>query len=162
MNIRDAKLADLPRIVAIYNATVPSRMVTADTEPVSVESRIAWFEAHKETRPLWVAEQGGALTGWLSLSTFYARPAYDKTVEISVYVAAGARRTGLATSLIEHAIAAAPNIGIATLVGFIFAHNTPSLKLFEKLKFERWGHLPRVTVLDGIERDVVIVGRRIP
>ena len=38
MIIRDAREADLPAIVAIYNATIPERMATADTEPVSVES----------------------------------------------------------------------------------------------------------------------------
>jgi len=37
--IRTALESDLPAIVEIYNSTVPSRMVTADTEPVSVESR---------------------------------------------------------------------------------------------------------------------------
>ncbi|CAN5380241.1 hypothetical protein BH11PSE11_BH11PSE11_26510 [soil metagenome] len=36
---RLARLEDLPAIVAIYNSTVASRQVTADTEPVSVESR---------------------------------------------------------------------------------------------------------------------------
>jgi L-amino acid N-acyltransferase YncA len=42
---RDATLDDLPAIVAIYNSTVPSRQVTADLEPVSVESRLPWFQA---------------------------------------------------------------------------------------------------------------------
>jgi phosphinothricin acetyltransferase len=46
-------------------------------------------------------------------------------------------------------------------MGLIFGHNTPSLKLFERFGFVRWGLLPRVTVLDGIERDVVILGRRL-
>ena len=47
------------------------------------------------------------------------------------------------------------------LLGFIFAHNEPSLRLFEKLGFARWGCLPRVAELDGVERDLVIVGLRI-
>jgi L-amino acid N-acyltransferase YncA len=41
VNLRDADEADLPVIVEIYNSTVPTRMVTADTEPVSIESRHA-------------------------------------------------------------------------------------------------------------------------
>jgi len=36
---RTAIRSDLPQIVEIYNSTIPSRIVTADTEPVSVESR---------------------------------------------------------------------------------------------------------------------------
>ena len=44
---------------------------------------------------------------------------------------------------------------------FVFAHNGPSVTLFERYRFERWGHLPRVAVLDGIERDLLIMGRRV-
>jgi L-amino acid N-acyltransferase YncA len=46
VRIRDAVEDDLPVIVEIYNSTVPSRMVTADPEPISVESRRAWFSEH--------------------------------------------------------------------------------------------------------------------
>jgi L-amino acid N-acyltransferase YncA len=46
VEIRDAVPADLPGIVEIYNSTVPSRMVTADPEPISVESRREWFFDH--------------------------------------------------------------------------------------------------------------------
>ena len=38
--LRDATEADLPAIVEIYNATIAGRMVTADTSPVTVESRV--------------------------------------------------------------------------------------------------------------------------
>jgi L-amino acid N-acyltransferase YncA len=59
VNLRDADEADLPVIVEIYNSTVPTRMVTADTEPVSVESRRAWFREHDlESHPIWIAEVG--------------------------------------------------------------------------------------------------------
>jgi len=44
------------------------------------------------------------------------------------------------------------------MVGLIFAHNQPSLRLFEQLDFEKWGHLPRVARLDDIERDLTIMG----
>jgi hypothetical protein len=55
----------------------------------------------------------------------------------------------------------APALGVSTLLGFIFAHNTPSLRLVEKHGFTRWGCLPRVAVLDGVERDLAILGRRV-
>lgn len=162
MEIRDATLEDLPAIVAIYNSTIASRMVTADTEPVSVASRQKWFEEHRPgRRPLWVAVDGPQIAGWVSFSSFYGRPAYDGTCEISVYLAPEQRGRGLGTMLVRRCIEHAPRIGVKTLLGFIFAHNEPSLKLFSKLGFERWAHLPRVAVLDGIERDVVIVGRRV-
>jgi hypothetical protein len=74
--IRDAMAADLPAIVEIYNAAIPGRLATADTTPVSVESRRAWFAEHSpQHRPLWVADTGGAVVGWLSFQSFYGRPA---------------------------------------------------------------------------------------
>jgi L-amino acid N-acyltransferase YncA len=162
MHIRDATIEDLPAIVAIYNSTVPTRMVTADTEPVSVASRQKWFADHSPTRrPLWVAEEGGRVAGWLSFSSFYGRPAYDSTCEVSVYLAPEHRRRALGTRLLSRCIEHAPRIGVTTLLGFIFGHNELSLALFEKLGFQRWGHLPRVAVLDGVERDLIIVGRRV-
>lgn len=164
MNPRDATEADLPAIVEIYNATIPGRMVTADTEPVSVEDRRPWFRAHNpRTRPVWVMDDpaGGGVCAWLSFSSFHQRPAYHVTAEISLYVAETHRRRGLGKYLLGEAIARAPACGVRTLVGLIFGHNEPSLRLFEKSGFARWAHLPRVAVLDGVERDLVIVGRRV-
>jgi phosphinothricin acetyltransferase len=162
IQVRDAVLEDLPAIVAIYNSTIPSRMVTADTEPVSVESRLAWFEQHTPARhPLWVATQESQVLGWLSYSPFYGRPAYRRTLELSVYIATDHRGQGLGNLLVERSIRHAPSIGSNTLLGFIFGHNVPSLRLFEKHSFRQWGYLPGVAVLDGAERDLVILGRRV-
>lgn len=162
MQIRDATIADLPAIVAIYNSTVPTRLATADIEPVTVASRERWFAEHSPARrPLWIAEDNGRVAGWLSYSSFYGRPAYNSTCEVSIYLSPEHRGRGLGTQMLQQCIAHAPQIGITTLLGFIFGHNEPSLKLFEKFGFERWGHLPRVAVLDGVERDLIIVGRRV-
>lgn len=163
MTIRDATEADLPAIVAIYNGAIPGRMATADTEPVSVESRRPWFREHTSARrPLWVMEaDDSALAGWFSFQSFYGRPAYHATAEVSVYVATAQQRRGVARQLLSEGIRRAPTLGLSTLVGYIFAHNAPSLRLFESAGFERWGHLPRVAELDGVERDLVILGRRL-
>ena len=81
------------------------------------------------------------------------------TAEVSVYVREEFRRCGVARSLIDEAITRAPSLEITALVGHVFAHNEPSLRFFAKAGFERWGLLPRVAKLDGVERDLVIVGR---
>lgn len=159
---RIARREDLPEIVAIYNSTVASRMVTADTEPVPVASRIHWFEVHlPSSRPLWVVERETGIAAWLSFSSFYGRPAYRRTAEISVYVHEAFRQQGLGRYLLTQALREAPALEVDTLLGFIFGHNVPSLALFESFDFSRWGNLPRVAVLDGMEHDLVIVGRRV-
>lgn len=163
VKIRDAVEADLPVIVEIYNSTVPSRIVAADTEPVSVESRLAWFEEHDpKRRPLWVAEEDGEVVGWLSLGDFYdGRPAYHATAEVGVYVREGRRGQGIGRRLLAEAIRCAPGLGVSTLTAGAFAHNEPSLALFAAFGFERWARFPRVARLDGIERDLVVLGLRL-
>lgn len=168
---RLARRDDLPVIVDIYNSTVASREVTADTEPVSVASREAWFNEHTpERRPLWTLHEvddsadtssDPAVIGWMSYSNFYGRPAYSGTAELSIYIAEEWRGKGLGKYCLEQAIAFAPEIKVHTLLGFIFGHNAPSLALFRNFGFETWANFPRVANLDGIERDLIILGRRV-
>lgn len=159
---RLATLADLPRIVDIYNSTIPSRQVTADLEPVSVESRIQWFYEHQpESRPLWVVESNAQVLAWLSFSSFYGRPAYCHTAELSLYVDESVRRSGVGTYLLKAAIAHAPHLNLNRLLALVFGHNEPSLKLFSKLGFQPWGLLPGVALLNNMERDLVILGTQI-
>ncbi|MEI6444144.1 MAG: N-acetyltransferase family protein [Nostocales cyanobacterium ELA583] len=162
MIIRHAIESDLPAIVAIYNAAVPSRMATADLEPVSVESRMAWFNRRVPSKfPLWVMETDGVIAGWLSFQSFYGRPAYYSTAEISIYIAPNFQGRGLGKQLLEKAIQESPNLGLKTLVSFIFAHNQPSLKLFAWFGFQAWGNLPKIADLDDVERDLMILGLRL-
>lgn len=163
LQFRNAEPADLPAIVAIYNSTIPSRLVTADTEPVTVESREKWFYDHSvDRRPLWVVESdSGSMVGWVSFQSFYGRPAYDATVEISIYLHEMFRGRGLGKQVLEHCISQAAKLGIKTLLGFIFAHNQPSIRLFQQLGFEEWAHLPDIAVLDGAQRSLKIFGRKI-
>jgi phosphinothricin acetyltransferase len=161
--IRDAVEADLPEIIKIYNATVPTRMVTAELEPTTVEARLPWFREHSPKQyPFWVAESDGRVTGWLDFKKFLPRRAYRGTAEISIYVDEQFRRRGVGQRLLEKAIARAPSLGISALVGLIFGHNEPSLKLFARFGFERWGFLPGVAQLDGVKRDLVVMGQHCP
>ncbi len=163
LSYRNATRADLERIVDIYNSTVTSRTVTADTEPVSVDSRVAWFNEHDPgRRPLWVVEDAGIrIIGWVSFQSFYGRPAYNGTAEISIYLEESQRGKGIGAQILEHAIAEGPGFGIKTLLGFIFAHNEPSMKLFHRFGFQDWATLPNIAVLDEVERSVKILGKRI-
>ena len=163
MKFRDAKQDDLAVIVEIYNSTVASRMVTADTEPVTVESRQQWFDEHMPGKhPLWIVEdENDAITGWVSFQAFYGRPAYDATAEISIYLHPLQRGKGYGKQILQYCINNAASLKINTLLGFIFAHNTPSLQLFTALGFEEWGNLKNIAVLDGIERSLKILGKRL-
>lgn len=160
--LRIARDSDLALIVATYNATIASRRVTADLVPVTVDSRRPWFAAHDPSvRPLWIVEEAGVYRGWLSFQSFYGRPAYAGVAEVSLYLDGAAQGRGLGAAVLSWAIAEAPKYGLHTLLGFIFGHNEPSLKLFYRLGFVKWGHLPEVANMDGIMRDLLIVGRKV-
>ena len=157
--IRDARKEDLPAIIKIYNAAIATRISTAQLEPVTIESRRNWLSDHSPDRhPFWVLEIEGEVAGWLTLKTFLPRCAYRDTAEVSVYVDEKFRRCGVGRDLLSEAISRAPELEIRAMVGLIFAHNEPSLRLFEQLGFERWGLLPGVAQLDGVERDLAILG----
>src|SRR6202048_567983 len=159
MKVRDAVEADLPAIIDIYNAAIATRISTAQLEPVTVESRRRWLTEHSPDRhPFWVTEVDGEVAGWLTIKSFLPRCAYSGTAELSVYVDQKFRRRGVARILLEEEIARAPQLEITAMVGLIFAHNEPSLKLFEQLGFEQWGLLPRVARLEGVGRDLTILG----
>ncbi|HEY5317527.1 MAG TPA: GNAT family N-acetyltransferase [Solirubrobacteraceae bacterium] len=160
--IRLATTADLPAIVAIYNATIPTRQSTADLEPVSVVSRRPWLARHDpQRRPCWVLEDAGAVIGWLSFENYKDRAAYSITAEVSIYIDLAQRRRGHARTLLEHAIEQAPRLGLERLIAVVFGHNSASITLFERSGFERWGLLPAITRLDGAAADIVILGRAV-
>ena len=153
---------DLPRIVEIYNSTVATRVSTADTEEVSVESKQAWFRNHKPgKRPIMVERVDGKIAAWVSFESFYGRPAYDHTAEISIYIAPENRRQGLGRKLLEESLEMTPELGIKTVVGYIFSHNEGSIRLFRSFGFEEWGRLPDIAEMDGKEYSLSILGKRI-
>ena len=163
MTFRDATLDDLPKIVEIYNSTVASRLVTADLEPVSVESKIDWFHDHNsETRPLWMVEDVQKNTiGWVSFQDFYGRPAYQQTAEISIYIDEKYRGQGFGRQILQLSLGRCPALGIENLLAFIFAHNLASLTLFEKFGFELWANLKNIADLDGEKQSLIILGKTI-
>jgi L-amino acid N-acyltransferase YncA len=162
VTFRHARESDLGRIVETYNSTIPSRLVTADLEPVTVDSRREWFRAHTpEKHPLLVVEGDGRYAGWISFGKFYGRPAYAGCAEVSIYLEETFRSKGLGDACMKKALDLAPSLQFHSLLGFIFGHNTPSIKLFEKYGFKRWGTLPGVADMNGELRDLVIMGRKV-
>src|SRR5207302_6630719 len=85
--IRPATRGDLARITEIYNHYVVHTPVTFDVEPYTVERRAAWFEQFALTGRyrLLVAEDTGVVVGYAGTMRFRVKPAYDTTVETTVY-----------------------------------------------------------------------------
>jgi L-amino acid N-acyltransferase YncA len=159
--IRLAELKDLTSIVEIYNLSIPGRLATADTEPVTVESRLEWFHSHKENRPLFVVVENNIIIAFLSFKSFYGRPAYSITAEIGIYIHPDHQKKGLGKILLQKAIDMSPELKLENLLGFIFGHNEPSIKLFKSFGFTEWGTLKEVGKMDGKYVDLIIFGKKI-
>lgn len=164
MTTREATEADLPAIVDIYNLSIPAGQSTADTKPITVADRVDWFrQFDPNKRPIWVAEQGGKIVGFIYLTSFYGgRPAYDKTAEVSLYLATEVQDKGLGTLLMRRMIDACPRLGVTTLIGMHFDHNGATRRLNEKFGFIQVGHLPEIAEIRGRKRGLVISILRIP
>ena len=102
----------------------------------------------------------GRLVGWAALSSVSKRKAYAGVAEVSVYVAAAARGQGVGRALLQALILESERNGIWTLQASIFPENEASLKLHESLGFRTVGHRERVSTLNGVWRNTVILERR--
>ena len=164
---RDATPDDLPGIVEIYNFAVATRESSCDLEPTTVAARRESFSKHTPgRRPIWVAEDADAseksVLGYLSFHHFMNdRPGYFITADVALYVHPDYQNKGLGSYLLGQAIRRAPSLGVEVLAVTIFASNEPSVRLFTKFGFERWGFMPRVARLGTVERDLVMMGRRL-
>ena len=163
MTFRDATLEDLPVIVEIYNSIIPGKIVTADTELVTVSDKLNWFLQHNpDTRPIWMVQDEAKQTiGWVSFRDFYGRPAYSGTAEISMYLDQSFRGKGYGKEMMLYAISQCKRLGIHTLLGFIFEQNTNSRTMASSLGFEVWGNLKEVALMDQTACNLIIMGKKI-
>jgi len=163
IDIRLAVAQDAAALTEIYNQAIALKFATADTSPVSVDSRRAWLAEHNADKyPVFVAETNGSVAGYCSLSAYRpGRMALRYTAEISYYVHERFRGMGVGSRLIEYAIEQCPRLEIRTLFAILLDINADSVRLLRKFQFEQWGHLPDVAVFDGRECGHFYYGRRV-
>ncbi len=152
--IRDAVRADLPAILDIYNDAIETLTATFDLEEQTLEERAKWFEKYGGRYPLIVAEQDGEVAGYSCLSSFREKPAYGKTVELSIYISANKRGFGIGNALMKEILHRAALLEYHTVIGGITAGNEASVKLHEKFGFTLVGHLQEVGFKFGEWQDV--------
>ena len=146
MKIVLAQREDLEDIVDIYNQAIKAGRCTADTEPFSIDQRMAWFNNHNpEKFPLLVAKDNNELLGYLTISAYReGRKAVQRTAEISYYIHYNHHRKGVATRLMNHVLELCPSLNIEHLIAILVGSNQGSIGLLEKYGFERWGCFPEI------------------
>ena len=142
--IRRAEPRDLESITAIYNDAILKTVATFDTKPKTADEQVAWFEKHGPRHPILVAESGGTIAGWVSLSEWSDRRAYSDTAEVSLYVAEERRGKGIGRKLLEAALDEGREVGLHTIVSRIAGGNEASVRLHESFGFQRIGIMKEV------------------
>ncbi len=154
MTIRPATPDDLPEVAAIYTAGIEGRTATFETRTMGAGDVAPWLDD-----PLLVAEEDGAVLGWVRISPYSAMPAYAGVGELQVYVDPAARGRGVGARLIDAICETAAGAGYWKLTGKLFPDNEPSRALFRRSGFRDVGVHARHGRLDGEWRDVVVVER---
>ena len=160
--LRRATLEDLPEIIKIYNEAIIDGISTADSKVVNVEDKLEWFHAHTDTYPILVKEYHGRIIAWISIQPFYANLfAYRHSARINIYIDKNFQGKKLGQQFLTEVIEQAKHSDIKTLLALIFADNPASLKLFKKIGFKEWGNLNRIATIEGVDKDLLLLGQRI-
>jgi phosphinothricin acetyltransferase len=154
--IRPAARADLPRLTEIYNYYVIHTPVTFDLEPYTVERRAAWFEQFAATgrHRLVVAEEDGLVIGYAGTTKFRVKPAYNTTVEATIYCSQEAVGKGVGRTLYAALFEALANENINRIVAGYTLPNPASAKLHEHFGFRPVGVFSEVGFKFGKYWDV--------
>lgn len=145
MEIDDACEGDLPGLLAIYNEVVAHSTAIYADNPSTLEERRSWWQGRlAQDYPVLVARDASGVLAFASFGDFRAWPGYRYTVEHSVHVRFDRRRAGIGSRLVGELIPRARALGKHVLLGGVDADNLASIRMHERLGFERVSHLKQV------------------
>jgi len=157
MHIRDASAEDLPRLLEIYNHYVEHTHITFDIEPISLETRRLWLAGFRPAGPhrLFVAESEGRVAGYASSHRFRLKPAYDRSVEASIYLDPDACGAGCGSALYSRLLETLEGeSGVHRVYGGVTLPNEASIALHRRFGFKRVGTYSEVGFKFGRYWDV--------
>jgi L-amino acid N-acyltransferase YncA len=161
--VRDATAVDVEEIRAIYNDVMATSTAIYREEPATADEFREWFETRTRLGfPVLVAEENGEVLGYDSFADFRHWPGYRHTVEHSVHVRADARGRGIGRALLTEIIVRAGALGKHVLIAGIDADNDVSIRLHERLGFERVAHFREVGWKFDRWLDLVFMQRLLP
>ncbi|HET9914892.1 MAG TPA: GNAT family N-acetyltransferase [Anaerolineales bacterium] len=151
--IREAAFSDAVAIANIYNYYILNTVITFEIDPINPQEIIKRMEKYKEAGPYLVAEEDGEVIGYAYVSKFRERPAYEHSVETSIYLKNGCDGKGLGTKLYSELLTQVA-LKSHTIIGGIALPNEASVKLHEKCGFKKVAHFSEVGLKFGKWIDV--------
>lgn len=157
--VRDARGDDAEACAAVYAPYVQDTAVSFETEPPTAAEMAARIATAQERHAFLVLEDGGRVVGYAYGGTFRSRPAYAGTVEVSVYLEAGRRRTGGGRLLYAALLDRLAGLGFHTAVAGMTLPNEGSVGLHRAMGFTPVGTFREVGSKLGRWHDVGWVQR---
>jgi phosphinothricin acetyltransferase len=152
--IRLATESDAPACRRIYAPNVTHTAISFELEVPSVEEMARRIASKLPRFPWLVLEDGADVLGYAHGSTYRDRPAYQWSVEVSVYVAAEARGRGVGRRLYTALLALLRSQGFVSAYAGIALPNDASVRLHESMGFTPIGVYRNAGFKLGQWRDV--------
>ncbi len=160
MEVRLAGEGDAEAIRAIYNLEVTTSTVTFDLVPRTVEAQQRWLAARSGAHVALVAvDDEGVVAGFASLSPYRNRPAYNTSVEDSVYVRRDRQGLGVGKLLLAALLETATASGFHAVMARVVGGHEASIGLHASLGFAIVGTEREVGRKFGRWLDVVVMQR---
>jgi L-amino acid N-acyltransferase YncA len=159
--LRPAASPDLAAITQIYGDAVMHGTASFEIVPPDEAEMTRRFRALQDGGyPYLVAEIDGVVAGYAYAGPYRARPAYNWTVEDSVYIAADAQRRGIGRALLERLIQEAERRGYRQMIAVVGdSRQAASIELHRALGFTLVGTLVSVGFKHGRWLDSVLMQR---
>ncbi|WP_055490349.1 GNAT family N-acetyltransferase [Streptomyces sp. TP-A0356] len=143
VQVRPGAEGDLVALTDIYNHYVRETPVTFDTAVFTPEERRPWLLSHPEDGPhrlmVAVAQDSQEILGYATSSAFRTKPAYETSVEVTIYLAPSATGRGVGPRLYRALFDALATEDLHRAYAGIAQPNEASVRLHERLGFRHVG-----------------------
>ncbi len=137
--IRDAIGSDVPAITEIYNYYIEHTVVTFEEEPKTVPEMEERIQGVQEKYPWIVMEVEGEIVGYAYATEWKSRSAYRYSAESTVYIKHGLNGKGYGYALYTALLEKLRAKNLHCILAGIVPPNPASIKLHEKLGFQKIG-----------------------
>lgn len=152
--VRLASVGDAEGILAIYAPIVRDTSISFELEVPTIEEMRGRIEATLRRYPWLVYEAGGMICGYAYAGRHRERAAYQWSADVSVYVAADARRQGVARRLYTPLLGILEDLGCYSALAGIALPNPASVGLHEAMGFQPIGVYRNIGYKLGAWHDV--------
>ena len=154
--------ADLPDVLAVYNHYILHSTATYHIAPITLDRMRGITDPARARFRSFSIRENGALIGYFGLEPFSDREGFDRTAEVTLYLAPGHTGRGIGCEAVRFLEEAARREGLHTLVAAITGENEASQTLFRRCGWEMCGLIRDAGFKFGRWLDLVYYEKLLP